>query len=113
MRGGFVGWLPEDMAIEAVGANTLLEAQQRWNRDGPRGLGGGGVARAEIPTRSSNVTGRDRSRVIDKPHPDCGWVFAGEGIATQKVDGTCCLVRGGKLFKRRELKQGAIVPCGF
>jgi hypothetical protein len=30
MRDGFVGWLPEDMAIEAVGADTLLEAQQRW-----------------------------------------------------------------------------------
>lgn len=28
------------------------------------------------------------------------WVTAGEGVATRKFDGTCCLVRGGRLYKR-------------
>jgi len=41
------------------------------------------------------------------------WVLRGEGIATRKFDGTCCLVRDGKLFKRYELKRGKIPPEGF
>lgn len=32
--------------------------------------------------------------------PGCEWVTAGEGIATRKWDGSCCLVLGGELFKR-------------
>lgn len=55
----------------------------------------------------------DRSRVIDQPHKDCAWVFAGEGIATRKLDGTCCMVRDNKLFKRREIKIGLVSPIGF
>lgn len=41
------------------------------------------------------------------------WVVAGEGVATRKWDGTCCLVRGGKLFKRYEVKPGGKAPQGF
>lgn len=55
----------------------------------------------------------DRSRVVDQPHPDCGWVFAGEGWPTRKIDGTCCMVRDGKLYKRRELKKGETPPADF
>jgi len=31
--------------------------------------------------------------VIDKPIPECEWVFKGEGVATEKVDGTNIKVR--------------------
>lgn len=55
----------------------------------------------------------ERSRVVDKPHADCGWVFSGEGVATTKIDGTCCMVRDGALYKRRELKRGDAPPPGF
>ncbi len=55
----------------------------------------------------------DRSRVVDAPHPDCAWVFAGEGWPTKKIDGTCCLVRDGKLYKRHEVKPGKTNPDGF
>ena len=55
----------------------------------------------------------DRSRVIDKPHPDCAWVFAGEGHATRKIDGTSCMVSAGALFKRREIKHGQVPPPDF
>lgn len=55
----------------------------------------------------------DRSRVVDQPHSDCGWVFAGEGWPTRKIDGTSCLVDGGKLYKRREIKKGQPVPADF
>lgn len=43
----------------------------------------------------------------------CEWVQAGEGIATLKHDGSCCMIRDGKLFKRRELKQGQFAPPDF
>lgn len=51
--------------------------------------------------------------VLDKHHPDCEWVFNGEGTATQKLDGTCCLIRDGKLYKRHEVKPGKRAPEGF
>lgn len=46
-------------------------------------------------------------------NPDCAWVLAGEGIATRKYDGTCCRVKNGSLWKRRELKKGASQPKDF
>jgi len=67
----------------------------------------------KIPTIFERDWEGDRSRVLDKPHPDCAWVFAGEGIATRKLDGTCCMIRDGKLFRRRELKYGQPCPTGF
>jgi hypothetical protein len=41
------------------------------------------------------------------------WVAAGEGVATRKLDGTCCMVRDGKLYKRYEVKAGKLPPAGF
>lgn len=51
--------------------------------------------------------------VRDEVVPGAEWVPAGEGIATRKFDGTCCLVRDGKLFKRYDVKKGRTVPEGF
>ena len=51
--------------------------------------------------------------ILNEHNPDCEWVFAGEGVATRKYDGTCCLVNDGKIFKRRELKKGAPIPSDF
>lgn len=47
--------------------------------------------------------------VYDEIVPGAEWVVAGEGVATLKIDGTCCLVRDGKLFKRydRRLTKAA------
>lgn len=41
------------------------------------------------------------------------WVVAGEGVATRKYDGTCCLVRDGKLFKRYDAKAGKTPTQNF
>lgn len=41
------------------------------------------------------------------------WVLAGEGVATCKHDGTCCMIRNGKLYKRHEVKRGKKIPDGF
>ena len=46
--------------------------------------------------------------------PGCEWALTNEGIATRKRDGTACLVKGGKLFKRYDVRvsRGASVPLG-
>lgn len=41
------------------------------------------------------------------------WVLGGEGKATLKMDGCCCMVKGGRLFKRYEAKRGKVRPAGF
>lgn len=45
--------------------------------------------------------------------PGAEWVIAGEGTATRKWDGTCCMVRDGHLFKRYNAKKGKTPPAGF
>ena len=67
----------------------------------------------KVPTIFERDWDGDRSRVLDIPNPDCNWVFSGLGIATRKIDGTSCLVRNGRLFKRRELRKGGIPPDDF
>lgn len=67
----------------------------------------------KIPTMFERDWNGDRSRVVNKIHAGCEWVLAGEGVATRKYDGTCCMVRDGKLFKRRELRKGDVAPADF
>lgn len=45
--------------------------------------------------------------------PGAEWVLAGEGVATRKFDGTCCLIKDGRLWRRHEVKPGGIAPNGF
>lgn len=52
-------------------------------------------------------------QVRDEVVPGAEWVIAGEGNPTQKMDGTCCMVRDGKLWKRYEVKQGRTPPVNF
>lgn len=67
----------------------------------------------KIPTIFERDWNGDRSRVTEKPNEACLWVFAGEGRATIKLDGTSVLVRTGKRYKRRELKPNQSAPVGF
>jgi len=71
----------------------------------------------KIPTIFERDWNGDRSRVLDQINPAAQWVFDGEGVATQKLDGTCCMVRDLKLFKRRELRESdyanGAAPDGF
>jgi hypothetical protein len=56
----------------------------------------------------------DGDRLIrDEVVPGAEWVLAGEGVATRKFDGTCCMVRDGKLYKRFDLKPGKVAPADF
>lgn len=67
----------------------------------------------KIPTIFERDWEGDRSRVLDQWHPACAWVYCGEGRATRKMDGTCCMIRGGVLYKRREVQGGGAVPPNF
>jgi len=51
--------------------------------------------------------------LLKEQHPDCGWVFAGEGVATRKYDGTCVKIENGQYFKRREVKRDKQAPPDF
>ena len=42
----------------------------------------------------------------------CEWVLNGEGIATKKFDGTCCLIKDNKIFARFDFKPGRKLPEG-
>ena len=56
----------------------------------------------------------DGDRLVrDELVPGAEWVVAGEGVATRKYDGTCCMWRDGRLWKRHELKAGKTAPAGF
>jgi len=54
------------------------------------------------------------NEILNEPHPDCDWVFRGEGDATTKYDGTCVLIKDDKSFwKRRMIKKGKTAPKNF
>lgn len=67
----------------------------------------------KIPTVFERDWEGERSRVVDKVHLGCEWVLAGEGIATRKLDGTSCMIRGRNFYKRREVRRDQIVPPDF
>ncbi|MFC6661810.1 hypothetical protein [Deinococcus multiflagellatus] len=52
-------------------------------------------------------------RVRDEVVPGAEWVLAGEGVATRKWDGTSCLVRAGRLYRRYDAKKGRTPPPDF
>lgn len=47
---------------------------------------------------------------INQVTPGCEWVLDGEGVATEKYDGTCCLIEQGKLYRRYDAKRGKVPP---
>lgn len=51
--------------------------------------------------------------VFDEVVEGAEWVATRAGVATEKFDGTCCMVRGGNLFKRYRLKEGNPKPEGW
>lgn len=66
----------------------------------------------KIPTVFVRDEDTNRRYVKNEVNPECEWVVEGEGFATRKFDGMCCLVRDGRLFKRREFKVERPAPLG-
>ncbi len=56
---------------------------------------------------------QNRARVTRTVNPECQWVLDGEGVPTRKWDGTACMFRGGKMFKRLTVKPGRPKPDDF
>lgn len=51
-------------------------------------------------------------KVTGEVTPGCEWVMAGDGVATEKVDGACCAIIDGRFYKRYDLRPGKSVPNG-
>ena len=65
----------------------------------------------KIPTLFERVFEDHRKVGINnKVAPGMEWVLAGEGIATEKIDGSCCAVIGGVFYKRYDAKRGKTPP---
>lgn len=43
--------------------------------------------------------------------PGMEWVLNGEGVATEKIDGSCCAIIDGVFYKRYDAKKGKIPPA--
>lgn len=67
----------------------------------------------KIPTLFVREMQGRKAIATPEVNPECQWVMDGEGRATIKWDGTACLIRGGKLYKRHALKQGKPMPEGW
>ena len=50
--------------------------------------------------------------ITDKVTPGFEWVLEGEGIATIKLDGSCCAIIDGEFYKRYDAKKGKKPPEG-
>ena len=50
--------------------------------------------------------------ITDKVTPGFEWVLEGEGTATLKLDGSCCAIINGELYKRYDAKKGKKPPEG-
>lgn len=56
----------------------------------------------------------DGDRLVrDELVPGAEWVVNGEGVATLKWDGTACMIRDGRLYKRYDAKPGRTPPADF
>ena len=54
----------------------------------------------------------DGDRLVrDEVVPGSEWVADGKGRATRKWDGTCCMIRGARLYKRYEVKPTDCPGC--
>lgn len=51
-------------------------------------------------------------KCLNEVEPECKWVLDGEGWATEKLDGTCCLIQDRKIYRRYDYKKGRILPKG-
>lgn len=52
------------------------------------------------------------AKCLNEVEPECKWVLEGEGYATEKLDGTCCLIQDGKIYRRYDYKEGRKLPEG-
>ena len=67
----------------------------------------------KIPTLFERVY--ENHKIVDiLPNVTKGmeWVLQGKGVATLKVDGSCCAIINGEFYKRYDAKRGKPIPEG-
>lgn len=67
----------------------------------------------KIPTIFVRDWDNNPKYVTKERNPECAWVFAGEGEATRKFDGTCVRFDGERWWARREAKKDKQPPPNF
>jgi len=67
----------------------------------------------KIPTLFIREMQDGKFLATPKVDPECVWVLYGEGIATEKIDGSCCLVHNGAPYRRHRVKDGRKPPPGW
>lgn len=50
--------------------------------------------------------------ITENVTPGMEWVLSGEGIATEKIDGSCTAIINGKFYVRYDCKNGKTPPVG-
>lgn len=67
----------------------------------------------KIPTLFERVfEGHQKVGILPNVRAGMEWVLEGDGIATVKIDGSCCAVFDGIFYKRYDAKQGKTPPAG-
>lgn len=67
----------------------------------------------KIPTLFERIfEGHKVAGITDKVTTNMEWVLDGEGIATVKMDGSCCAIIDGIFYKRFDAKKGRKIPEG-
>ena len=67
----------------------------------------------KIPTLFKRIYENHRVvGITDEVTEGMEWVMAGEGAATVKIDGSCCAIIGGDLYRRYDAKKGRKPPTG-
>lgn len=67
----------------------------------------------KIPTLYLRDWDNDPEYITRTPNLSALWVFANEGIATRKYDGTCVMFDGDCWWARREVKGHQTAPSNF
>ena len=65
----------------------------------------------KIPTLFRRVFDHNHViEIIPDVTPGFEWVLEGKGIATVKIDGSCCAIIDGEWFRRYDAKKGRSIP---
>ena len=66
----------------------------------------------KIPTLFVRNFDEHHNKTITREVAPCmEWVLAGEGVATIKIDGSCCAIIDGRFYRRYDAKKGKQPPA--
>ena len=67
----------------------------------------------KIPTLFERVfENHKKVGILPNVTPGMEWVLEGGGVATEKMDGSCCAIIDGVFYKRYDAKRGKTPPAG-